>query len=60
VANVVLGARTEEQLQQNLGAVGWQLTPEQIAVLDGASATPLAYPYWHQRQFTERNPAPVR
>jgi len=59
VASVIIGARNEEQLRQNLGAVGWQLTPEQIAKLDAASATTLAYPYWHQRGFEERNPSPV-
>jgi aryl-alcohol dehydrogenase-like predicted oxidoreductase len=60
VANVIVGARNAEQLQQNLGALGWELTPEQVALLDSASATPLAYPYWHQQQsFSERNPAPV-
>ena len=50
VANVIIGARNEEQLRQNLGAVGWKLTAEQVAELDAASAVPLAYPYWHQRQ----------
>jgi aryl-alcohol dehydrogenase-like predicted oxidoreductase len=59
VATVIVGARDEKQLRQNLGAVGWTLTPEQIAFLDAASATPLAYPYWHQRGFAERNPPPV-
>jgi aryl-alcohol dehydrogenase-like predicted oxidoreductase len=59
VANVIIGARNEEQLRQNLGAVGWRLTPDQIARLDAASATPLAYPYWHQSGFGERNPSPV-
>jgi aryl-alcohol dehydrogenase-like predicted oxidoreductase len=59
VANVIVGARNEEQLHQNLGAVGWSLTPEQVAKLDTASATTLAYPFWHQRGFTERNPPPV-
>jgi aryl-alcohol dehydrogenase-like predicted oxidoreductase len=59
VANVIIGARNEEQLRQNLGAVGWQLTPAQVVALDTASATPLAYPYWHQRGFAERNPQPV-
>ena len=59
VATIIIGARNEEQLTQNLGAIGWSLTPEQIARLDAASATPLAYPYWHQRGFTERNPPPV-
>jgi aryl-alcohol dehydrogenase-like predicted oxidoreductase len=59
VATIVIGARNEEQLRQNLGAVGWNLTPAQVAKLDEASATPLAYPYWHQRGFGERNPPPV-
>jgi aryl-alcohol dehydrogenase-like predicted oxidoreductase len=59
VANVIIGARNEEQLKQNLGAVGWKLTAEQVAKLDAASATPLAYPYWHQAGFAERNPPPV-
>ena len=59
VATVIIGARNEEQLRQNLGAVGWNLTPEQVARLDAASAVTLAYPYWHQRGFAERNPPPV-
>jgi aryl-alcohol dehydrogenase-like predicted oxidoreductase len=59
VTNVIIGARNEEQLRQNLGAVGWNLAPEQVARLDSASATPLPYPYWHQRGFAERNPPPV-
>jgi aryl-alcohol dehydrogenase-like predicted oxidoreductase len=59
VANVIVGARNEEQLRANLGAVGWNLTPEQVAKLDKASTASLPYPYWHQRGFTERNPAPV-
>ena len=59
VASVIVGARNEEQLRQNLGAVGWNLTAEQVARLDAASATPLPYPYWHQRGFAERNPPPV-
>ncbi len=59
VANIIIGARNEEQLRQNLGAVGWNLTPKQLTALDAASATPLVYPYWHQRGFTERNPPPV-
>jgi len=59
VSTVVIGARNEEQLKQNLGAVGWELTPEQVARLDAASAVTPAYPYWHQRGFKERNPSPV-
>lgn len=59
VSTVVIGARNEEQLRQNLGAVGWNLDAEQVALLDAASALPLPYPYWHQSGFSERNPAPV-
>jgi aryl-alcohol dehydrogenase-like predicted oxidoreductase len=57
VANIIIGARNEEQLRQNLGAVGWNLTREQIQRLDAASEQVLPYPYWHQRQFAERNPS---
>lgn len=57
VSTVVIGARNEEQLRQNLDAVGWSLTPEQMAKLDAASEVTPIYPYWHQRQF-ERNPPP--
>jgi aryl-alcohol dehydrogenase-like predicted oxidoreductase len=59
VSTLVIGARNEEQLRANLGALGWKLAPEQIARLDAASDAPLAYPYWHQRGFAERNPPPV-
>lgn len=59
VSTIIVGARNEAQLQQNLGAIGWNLTPEQVGRLDAASQRTLAYPYWHQRQFVERNPAPV-
>lgn len=59
VANIVIGARNEEQLRQNLGAIGWNLTADQIARLDAASEPTPVYPYWHQRQFVERNPSPV-
>jgi aryl-alcohol dehydrogenase-like predicted oxidoreductase len=59
VATVIIGARNEEQLRQNLGALGWTLTREQIAALDAASTTTRTYPYWHQAGFAERNPSPV-
>lgn len=59
VANVIIGARDEAQLKQNLGAVGWNLNREQVAKLDAASETTRIYPYWHQLQFVERNPVPV-
>jgi aryl-alcohol dehydrogenase-like predicted oxidoreductase len=60
VANVVIGARDEAQLEQNLGAVGWNLSAAQVAALDAASQRTPAYPYWHQRGFDERNPKPTR
>jgi aryl-alcohol dehydrogenase-like predicted oxidoreductase len=60
VSSVIIGARNEEQLKQNLGAVGWKLTADQLKKLDAASAATPAYPYWHQRgTFPERNPPPV-
>ncbi len=58
VSTVIIGARNEEQLRQNLGAVGWNLTKEHVAKLDSASKSPLAYPYWHQYGFS-RNPFPT-
>jgi aryl-alcohol dehydrogenase-like predicted oxidoreductase len=59
VASVIMGARNEEQLKQNLGATGWNLSAEQVAKLDKASEVTPIYPFWHQRQFTERTPLPV-
>jgi aryl-alcohol dehydrogenase-like predicted oxidoreductase len=59
VSTVIIGARNEQQLKDNLGALGWSLTSEQTARLDAASATTPVYPYWHQRGFAERNPPPV-
>ncbi|MBB3258556.1 aryl-alcohol dehydrogenase-like predicted oxidoreductase [Paraburkholderia bannensis] len=59
VSTVLIGARDEAQLRQNLGAVGWNLTAEQVAKLDAASAVRPVYPYWHQEGFSERNPSPV-
>jgi aryl-alcohol dehydrogenase-like predicted oxidoreductase len=57
VATVIMGARNEEQLRQNLASTGWNLSAEQISKLDQASDVTPIYPYWHQRQFAERNPA---
>ena len=58
VSTVIVGARNEQQLRDNLGAVGWNLTPPQVAKLDAVSEPKLPYPYWHQYGFT-RNPFPV-
>jgi aryl-alcohol dehydrogenase-like predicted oxidoreductase len=59
VATLVIGARNEEQLRQNIEAVGWNLSPAQVAKLDTASSMPRTYPYWHQAFFRERNPFPT-
>ena len=59
ISSVIIGARNENQLRDNLGADGWALTPDQIAGLDQASAVTPVYPYWHQRNFPERNPPPA-
>ena len=62
VSSVLIGARNEQQLRDNLGAVGWSLTADQVATLDAASAvTPPYpyYPYWNG-QFTERTPPAVK
>jgi aryl-alcohol dehydrogenase-like predicted oxidoreductase len=60
VASVIVGARNEEQLRENLGAIGWTLTRDQITRLDSASATTVPYPYWHQRVSAgPRNIPPV-
>jgi aryl-alcohol dehydrogenase-like predicted oxidoreductase len=58
VSNIVIGARNEEQLQQNLGAIGWNLTLEQVRKLDAASDKAPIYPYWHQRNNLALNPLP--
>ncbi|MGL4286860.1 MAG: aldo/keto reductase [Phreatobacter sp.] len=55
ISSVIIGARNEEQLVQNIGAIGWSLTPEQEATLDEASVVSPAYPVWHQRGFTMLN-----
>lgn len=59
VSSIIIGARNEEQLLQNLKAAEFTLNKEQIAILDQASAQTKIYPYWHQEQFVERNPMPV-
>ena len=59
VCNVVIGARDETQLLQNLGAVGWTLTTDDVAKLDAASHETPVYPYWHQMGFESRDPKPT-
>ena len=59
VATVIIGARNEEQLRQNLGAVGWSLTREQIATLDAASATTTRVSVLASSRLRRANPPPV-
>ncbi len=59
MASVIIRARSEEQLVENLGALGWSLTPEQAAALDLASDEPAPYPTWHQRDFPMLNEGAV-
>jgi aryl-alcohol dehydrogenase-like predicted oxidoreductase len=62
VASVILGARNEAQLRENLGAVGWSLTDAQMQALDAASAWPPYYPHTLYRTspaFARLNPPPV-
>jgi aryl-alcohol dehydrogenase-like predicted oxidoreductase len=62
VSSVIIGARNEEQLRQNLGAVGWTLTVDQIAKLDAASVVTTPYPhfpYRRQEGFARLNPPAV-
>jgi aryl-alcohol dehydrogenase-like predicted oxidoreductase len=60
ISSVIIGARNEKQLRDNLGADGWSLTPGQVERLDKASATTPVYPYWwHRGNLAERNPPPV-
>jgi aryl-alcohol dehydrogenase-like predicted oxidoreductase len=58
ISSVIIGARNEQQLRDNLAAADFALTPEQVSALDQASQPQVAYPYWHQRQFQIRNPLP--
>jgi len=61
VSSVLVGARNEQQLRDNLGAVGWALDAAQVARLDAASAVMPSYPYYPywNGMFAERNPPPV-
>jgi len=59
VDTVIIGARNEQQLRDNLAAANWSLTNAEVERLDEVSALPLPYPYWHQQKFAgDRNPPP--
>jgi aryl-alcohol dehydrogenase-like predicted oxidoreductase len=62
VSSVIIGARNEEQLRQNLGAVGWRLAPDQMKRLDAASEVIAPYPYFpyrRQEAFARLSPPAV-
>ena len=59
VSSIIIGARTEEQLRENLGACGWNLEKEHVDRLDLVSERQSIYPYWHQKDFGERLPFPT-
>ena len=56
ISSIVVGARNEEQLKQNFGAIGWKLTEAQLAKLARASDSRPIYPYWHQSWFPQLVP----
>jgi aryl-alcohol dehydrogenase-like predicted oxidoreductase len=57
ISSVIIGARNEQQLKDNLGAATWQLTADEIKRLNEVSTVPAIYPYWHQQKYgAERNP----
>lgn len=57
ITSVIIGARDMAQLKDNLGAVGWALSEEEVRRLEKVSDVPEAYPYWHQHSWgSERNP----
>jgi aryl-alcohol dehydrogenase-like predicted oxidoreductase len=57
VDTVIIGARDEAQLKDNLAAATWRLSSEEMLALDEVSALPEPYPMWHQHKFgIERNP----
>jgi aryl-alcohol dehydrogenase-like predicted oxidoreductase len=63
IASVIVGADDEAQLEQNLGAVSWALTPEHVAKLDAASSTPVGYPhffYHRDEPFAVLSPPIIR
>jgi len=59
VSTVVVGARTDAQLADNLGAIDWEMTADELEGLEEVSAPPLIYPYWHQAQFVTDRSGPA-
>lgn len=59
VTSVIIGARTRQQLADNLAAADLELAQDEIAALDAASAIPLLYPYWHQARTVSDRLSPA-
>lgn len=59
VSSLVIGARNEEQLKENLGALGWNLSQSHLEKLNQVSQTKPVYPYWHQKSFPKLIPSLV-
>ena len=55
----MIGARTDEQLADNLAAAALSLTEAELAELDKVSAPPLLYPYWHQAKTAKDRLSPA-
>ena len=59
VTSVIVGARTEEQLADNLAAADLTLSADEIARLDTVSAQPLLYPHWHHANTSSDRLSPA-
>ena len=59
ISSVIVGARTDEQLADNLKAAELTLSDEELAKLDEVSRPPLLYPYWHQRKTAAARLSPA-
>jgi hypothetical protein len=59
VTSLVIGARTDEQLADNLAAANLVLTADEHAQLDEVSVSPLPYPYWHQAKLATDRLSPA-
>ncbi len=59
VTSVVIGARTEEQLADNLRSIDLELTVDERTRLDDVSLEPLRYPHWHQRNTAAERLGPA-
>jgi aryl-alcohol dehydrogenase-like predicted oxidoreductase len=59
VTSVIVGARTEEQLADNLASAQLTLTSDEVLRLDEVSASPLLYPHWHQAKTSADRLSPA-